>query len=528
VSPVWSPPTPAATPAPWRSLQRLLAHNRGADVLLLLALCGFLFFYGLGAGQLRGTESLRAIVAAEFLRGGNWLVPVLYGEPLFTKPPGMYAAIALASWPFGGVTTWTARLPSAVAATAAVLLVYWHFGRQLGRQGGLVAALVLPLSPLWLEKAGSAEIDMLQLAWVTAAILFFLRALEAEEDKETRRQGDKENGRLSSPCLHVSLSPCLPAQLWWTASLLCVAGGVLTKWTAPAFFYLTAVPLLWRRGRLRLLWGRRHLAGAALAAGLCLAWAGAAVALEGWEVFYRTVSNEALQRLSPGHSPRPYPWLASLLHPLKLLALALPWSAVALVTLRPGFARLWDERGQRLLQALHCWAWPSLLFWSLPTEHTPRHSFPLLPGISGLAALVVLAWLTGRLPWPLPRLGPRRALAGFLVCWLAVKVVVVEVIVPGRQPWGGPRAAARVLAELVPGGSILYIIRLKDEGVMFYFGRDVRRVASAADLPRGGGPVYCVLTAEEWRRWDGRRQADVLRPMYDGQGDPILLVRLPG
>jgi 4-amino-4-deoxy-L-arabinose transferase-like glycosyltransferase len=493
-------------------------------VLLLLAVSAFLFFYGLGAGQLRGTESLRALIAAGFLRGGNWLVPVLYGEPLFTKPPGMYAAIALASLPFGAVSEWTARLPSAVAATLTILLVYWYFGRQLGRLGGLVAALVLPVSPLWLEKATSAEIDMLQVAWVTAAILFFLRALEAEEesDKETRRQGDKEtNGERTHP---VSLSPCLSG--WWTASLLCVAGGVLSKWTAPAFFYLTAVPLLWWRGRLRLLWGRRHLTSAALAAGVCLTWAAAAVALSGWEVFARTVGNEALQRLSPGHSPKPYPWPASLLHPLKLWALALPWSAAALLTLRPGFARLWDERGRRLLQALHCWAWPSLLFWSLPTEHTPRHSFPLMPALSGLGAMVVLAWMTGRLPWRLPRVGPRAALAGVVACWLAVKVIYVEAVVPRRHPWGGPRAAAEAIAGAVPAGTVLYIVMLKDEGIMFYFGGEVRRAPSAAALPRGR-PVYCVLTDAEWQRWHGRR-AEALRHLYDGQGDPIVLVRLPG
>jgi 4-amino-4-deoxy-L-arabinose transferase-like glycosyltransferase len=517
---VCSPPTPAL--APWPALLRRLARHRAADVLLLLALSGFLFFYGLGAGQLRGTESLRAIIAAGFLRSGNWLVPVLYGEPLFTKPPGMYAAIALASWPFGAVSEWTARLPSAVAATVTLLLVYWYFGRQLGRQGGLVAALVLPVSPLWLEKATSAEIDMLQLAWVTAAVLFFLRALEAEEAVVGDQWSVVSEEGSSLTTDHYPLTTIF----WWTAALLCVAGGVLSKWTAPAFFYLTAVPLLWWRGRLRLLWGRRHLASAALAAGVCLAWAAAAIALEGWDVFARTVGNEALQRLSPAHSPKAYPWLASLLHPLKLLALALPWSAPALLTLRPGFARLWDERGRRLLQALHCWAWPSLLFWSLPTEHTPRHSFPLFPAVSGLGAMVVFAWMTGRLPWRLPRLSPRKALAGVLACWLVVKVVYVEAVVPSRHPWGGPRAAAEAIAALVPGGSILYIIRLKDEGIMFYFGREVRRAPSAGELPRGG-PVWCVLTDAEWRQWHGRH-AEVLRHLYDGQGDPIVLVRLPG
>ena len=148
---------------------------------LALTYCGFLCFYGLNAGQLYRTESLRAIVAEGFLRSGNWLVPTLYGEPLLTKPPRMYAAIALVSWPFGAVSEWTARLPSALAALGTVVVFGWHFRRQLGRTSGWLAVLLLPLATMWLDKATAAEIDMLQVFWVTAAIVCFLRALEIEE-----------------------------------------------------------------------------------------------------------------------------------------------------------------------------------------------------------------------------------------------------------------------------------------------------------------------------------------------------------
>src|SRR5262249_40107887 len=153
-----------------------------AALLALLALCGVLFFYGIDAGELWRTEGLRARGAAEGLERGNWLLPTLYEQPLFTKPPGMYAAIALASGPLGEVRPRTARLPSAMAATLTVFLFYASFRRCLGRRAGFVAALILPLSVAWLDKAPSAEIDMLQAAWVSAALLAFLRALEAEED----------------------------------------------------------------------------------------------------------------------------------------------------------------------------------------------------------------------------------------------------------------------------------------------------------------------------------------------------------
>jgi 4-amino-4-deoxy-L-arabinose transferase-like glycosyltransferase len=500
-------------------------------VLLLVALCAFLFFYGLTAGDLYRTENLRAVIAADFLRSGNWVVPKLYGEPLFTKPPGMYAAIALVSWPLGGVSTWTARLPSALAGTLTVFLVYWYFGRQLGRRGGLVAACLLPASIMWLDKVPTAEIDSLQVAWVTAAILFFLRALEEEEETTAPRVGLR--------------------WFWWSASLLCVAGGFLTKWTAPAFFYGTALPLLWWRGRLRLLLGRHHLLGAALAAGVGLGWVTLAVTLTGWDVFYATVSREALLRLSPGHhlealqqlaphhQPQVYPWLAIPLHPVRALAAGLPWSVFALGTLWPGFARLWDERGRRLLQALHCWAWPNLLFWSVIPEHALRHSFPLFPAFSGLAAMVWYAWLSGRLRWPAARVRPGPVLAGLLGLWLLVKVGYVEGLVPARNRDRAPRAKGEQIAALVPAGRPLYVFHLKDEGIMFYYGRQhplagpappVQRLPGPRDLPSPGEPVYCILEEPEWRHWreDGPATgvAEPLLRLADEQGGPIVLVRV--
>lgn len=472
-------------------------------VVALTLLCATLFYYGLTTGELYRTESLRAILAAEFLRSGNWVVPTLYGEPLLTKPPGMYAAVALASWPIGRVTEATARLPSAVAATVTVFLFYGTFARLFGRRAGLLAAVLLPLSVLWLDRVPTAEIDMLQLAWVAPSILCFLRALESAEAPPPR-------------------SP--PTWLWWQAALLCVAGGFLSKWTAPAFFYLTVIPLLaWRR-RLRLLWGGAHLGAVAVAAVPCAAWVVAAGSLAGWDVLFETVSREALQHLSPAHHARSYPWAEVLTFPLLFLAANLPWSGVALLTLRPGFARLWDERGRRLLQALHCWTWANLFFWSIVPGHRFRHGLPLQPGLAGLAALVCVAWLTGRLSWPLPRVTPRQVFLGVLAVWLVVKIMFVQVILPARNPGREPREKGEQLAALVPAGRTLYLFQLKDEGILFYYGRPARRLASPAQLPPDE-IAYCVLAETEWEHWPSSRPAEVLLRTWDEQGAPLVLVK---
>jgi 4-amino-4-deoxy-L-arabinose transferase-like glycosyltransferase len=417
-------------------------------------------------------------------------------------------------------------------------LFFWYFRRLFGPRGGLVAALVVPTSVMWLDKATAAEIDMLQVFWVSGSVLFFLRALEAEED----------------------LTESQAAFGWWLGALLCVAGGVLTKWTAPAFFYLTIVPLLWWRGRLGLLWSRNHVLAAAIGASLCLGWAALAIRRVGWETLFNTVSQEALQRLlphevpvsAPRHHHRPYPWGEALGHPFVVLASTLPWSLFALLTLWPGFARLWDERGRRLLQALHCWAWPSLLFWTLVPEHAPRHSFPLFPGLAGLAALVWVAWLTGRLRWRLAFATPPRVFVGLLLVCVLAKVAFVHAWVPIRdgranrlllacgirpKPDRQPRAKAEQLAALVPAGQPLYLFRLKDEGIMFCYGRChregqtervVRRLGTPEDLPCAAELVYCIVTDREWVGWASQRPAEVLLRLADQQGEPIVLIAVQG
>jgi 4-amino-4-deoxy-L-arabinose transferase-like glycosyltransferase len=493
--------------------------------LLLLPFCGVLFFHGLNSGPLLKTEGLRALVAAEMLHGGDWLVPSLCGEPLLTKPPLGPVAVAAASWPIGEVRPWSARLPSAVAATLTVLLVYALFRRALGEWAGLTAALILPASVLWLDRAPSADLDMLQVAWVTAAIVCLYCAVEdAERDKthplthdptppkRGRGEEEKRPGRQF---------------LWWTLALLAVAGGFLTKWTAPAFFYLTAVPLLWWRRRLSLLWKPPHLIAVALAASICLGWAALAIHRAGWDTFRDTVGGEAMSKLVPGQRSRPYPWLEVLTHPLSLLAANLPWSAAALLTLRPGFANLWDANGRRLLQLLHCWTWPSLLFWSLVPVHAARHSFPLVPGLAGLGAMACIAWLRGLMPWRLPRVSPRAVLVALLVLWIGVKLAFVQLVVPLRSRGLDPEAKGAVVADNVPPDQRLYLFRLKDETLLYYSGRQARRLLDPKDLPSSSELVYCILTEAEWRRWPATRPAEVLAHLADVQGAPLVLVRLP-
>ena len=111
--------------------------------------------------------------------------------------------------------------------------------------------------------------------------------------------------------------------------------------------------------------------------------------------------------------------------------------------------------------------------------------------------------------------------AGLLVAWLLVKVVFVEVIVPRRTAGRNAEATAAQLRELVPPGETLHLFKLKDEGVLFYYGRPTRKLPNPQALPR---PGYAILIQQEWDDRAAFGDVERVRWMYDQQGDPIVLI----
>jgi hypothetical protein len=102
----------------------------------------------------------------------------------------------------------------------------------------------------------------------------------------------------------------------------------------------------------------------------------------------------------------------------------------------------------------------------------------------------------------------------------------VEAILPRRNPARQPKEKGEQLASLVPEGNLLYLFQVKDEGIMFYYGRPVRRLPDPEQLPSSIRPIYCILDEAEWRNWISERPAEMLLQMPDEQGDPIVLVRV--
>ena len=99
------------------------------DLLLLVAFCGFLFFYGLGAFGLIGADEPRyAQVAREMLERSDWVTPTLLGKPWLEKPV-LYYWQAMLSFRAYGITDQAARLPAAFDAAMLIAAIYFFLRR---------------------------------------------------------------------------------------------------------------------------------------------------------------------------------------------------------------------------------------------------------------------------------------------------------------------------------------------------------------------------------------------------------------
>lgn len=130
-------------------------------------------------------EGYYALQARWIAQSGQWLGPPWWDQVIFDRSIGLPWLMAAGGW-LPGVGSWSAHLPSLVAAVACLLLTADLARRLLGGAGaGWLAAAVLALTPLWLDYAHLASQDMPLLALELLGILALLRAGETPQRRWT-------------------------------------------------------------------------------------------------------------------------------------------------------------------------------------------------------------------------------------------------------------------------------------------------------------------------------------------------------
>jgi 4-amino-4-deoxy-L-arabinose transferase-like glycosyltransferase len=207
--------------------------------------------------DLYGLEARNALMAREMLEGGLSLVPKVMGKPYPDYPPLYFWLEALFSWPFGHVCTFSAVLPSALAASGLVALSY-YLGRKISHRAGWLTAIILATCPEFWLKGSRATIDMLLAFEVTLALFFLYQ--RCKEKRPIRRRWYVLGAALAIISAFFTKGPIglvLPGGIW---------GGYLffeRQWREVTLFFLAMIflslicvgaelALFWNQGRVDL------------------------------------------------------------------------------------------------------------------------------------------------------------------------------------------------------------------------------------------------------------------------------------
>ena len=163
------------------------------QLLVLLAVCAFVYFFRLGDGGFYGTEAHRAVPAYELLdlvrqraaQADDWFIPSMFEQPYLRKPPGMPWAIAGMSVLLGE-TVFAARAVSALSCTIMAVLAFCFARRWFGRRAALPAGLAQALMPVLWETGRAAEIEPLNNLGTQIAALALIDALVFARTKPGR------------------------------------------------------------------------------------------------------------------------------------------------------------------------------------------------------------------------------------------------------------------------------------------------------------------------------------------------------
>lgn len=333
--------------------------------LFLLAFAIGWFFWGLGKGDLVRTEGLRAIVVKEMIPRENAWIPTVHQRTYLRKLPLYAWTTTWIARQVGGLTEFTARLPSAFLGIAFVLLMYVA-GRRFVDPGAGLAAGFLALGN-WevLDYGMRAELDMGVLFFTTAGVLSIGMAW-------------RYSGMARTAFIFMAYAFAILGTFWKAPHVL------MTLW-------LTVLGLtFWQRRSKQAGWLSFAIHPAQVIASLlslaCLAlWFNAIAGIAGSSRMGSFVLFEFLARVVP-HS---FSYVTGLLEaPLHLVGAAGLAAVFAAFLLEPVLRADVAERNPSSYRFLIAWTIPTIIFLFLVPAKAARYDFIVAGGVTLLGVMV--------------------------------------------------------------------------------------------------------------------------------------------
>lgn len=156
--------------------------QKPVTMIVVICLISVLPWIGAGDFDTKGQPEGTA-VAVSMLESGNWVLPQVYENDVAYNPPFASWLVALASYPEGRVTDFTARVPSAVAFTVMIGFILVFFGKRFKFQEAFIATLLLITSFEIHRVAVTTQVDMVLMALL---VIGFIQLYRWEEKLELK------------------------------------------------------------------------------------------------------------------------------------------------------------------------------------------------------------------------------------------------------------------------------------------------------------------------------------------------------
>jgi 4-amino-4-deoxy-L-arabinose transferase-like glycosyltransferase len=331
--------------------------NTALALIILCGVCLFLFFFRLAETGIMypSFEPRRMLLAKDMVRSGHWLVPYLLGKPYIMKPPVLPWLISAGYLLVGSPDLLAARLFPALAGLLTVVVTFLFAKRLFNQRVGLLAALILATSLLYIRRSRMAEEDIILALFVTLSILTFFLAYYYQAGKR-----------------------------YYIFFYLFVALACLTKGPPGLSFpVLTIVPFLLLRRDLRAIRKMALFPWALIFGALVVSWYIVAYAQSGVAEAQNFFVADIWNKFFPQEPGRPfYQYVVQLFAHFFPWSLFLPAMAVYIATKQGKGER---ERSIFLL----LWIIPNLFLFSLAGAKRNEYILPLYPA---LAILTAQAW----------------------------------------------------------------------------------------------------------------------------------------
>ena len=155
----------------YRSLVRNLIHCIDLNLIIIIVLLGFTYFWGYSGENFQSLtahdEGLYVGRAKLMLEQNNWFTP--FSTP-HHKTVGSYWLIAL-SMKILGFSEFSARLPSGICSILCSITLYYISKRILSIKAALFSSLSLASMPLWFQYSRYASPDIVYILLVLIIIL---------------------------------------------------------------------------------------------------------------------------------------------------------------------------------------------------------------------------------------------------------------------------------------------------------------------------------------------------------------------